>query len=138
MDSLVQELIDNGISKATQATYKSGWYQYTKFCTHHSHPPLPLSEHVVCQFAALMSQSVSWKTIRVYVSALRYFQIRAGLPDPSFSAFPRLSYILKGIHRKKPDHLQKHRLLITLHILKQLHGVWSVSFFQQCHALGSM
>ena len=74
-----------------------------------------------------MSQSVSWKTIRVYVSALRYFQIRAGLPDPSFSAFPRLSYILKGIHGKKPDHLQKHRLPITLHILKQLHGVWSES-----------
>lgn len=72
-----------------------------------------------------MSQSVSWKTIRVYISALRFFQIRAGLPDPSFSSFPRLTYILKGIHRNNPDHQQKRRLPITLIMLKQLHEVWS-------------
>ena len=73
-----------------------------------------------------MSKSVSWKTIRVYISALRFFQIRAGLPDPSLASFPRLTYILKGIHRSKPDHHQRHRLPITLNILKQLHEVWSV------------
>lgn len=61
----------------------------------------------------------------MYISALRFFQIRAGLPDPAFSSFPRLTYILKGIHRSKPDHQRKHRLPITLHTLKQLHEVWS-------------
>lgn len=72
-----------------------------------------------------MSQKVGWGTIRSYLSALRFFQIRAGLPDPSLADSPRLSYVLKGIHRSKPDHCRQRRLPITLNILQRLHGVWS-------------
>lgn len=73
-----------------------------------------------------MSQSVTWKTIRIYLSALRFSQIRAGLNDPSLSSFPRLTYILKGIHRGTPDHLRKERLPITMDLLIALHRVWSI------------
>jgi len=117
--------LDAGIFRATYAVYKSGWHQYSCFCSQWNHPPLPLSEHTLCQFAALMAQSVGWGTIRSYLSALRYFQIRAGLPDPSLAAFPRLTYVLKGIHRTKPDGSCRHRLPITLPILLQLHKIWS-------------
>ena len=86
MDILVQGLLDQGIARSTQAVYRSGWKRYSKFCQEHSQPPLPLSEHTLCQFAAVMSQEVTWKTIRIYLSALCFFQIRAGLPDPSLSS----------------------------------------------------
>lgn len=125
VDAAVQNLLDEGISRSTQSVYRSGWRQYIKFCTEHSHPPLPLSEHTLCQFAAVMSQSVSWGTIRSYLSGLRFFQIRAGLPDPSFTSYPRLNYVLKGIHRLHPEHQRRHRLPITLHLLGALHRVWS-------------
>ena len=59
------------------------------------------------------------------ICALRFFQIRARLPNPPLSSFFRLSYLLKGIHRAKPDHCQRHRLPITMDILKKLHKVWS-------------
>ena len=72
-----------------------------------------------------MSRTVTWGTIRVYLSALRFFQIRVGLPDPSLSAFPRLTYVLKGIHRVNPEHQRRLRLPITMHMLLALHGVWS-------------
>lgn len=72
-----------------------------------------------------MSQTVSWGTIRTYLSALRFFQIRAGLPDPSLSPTPRLTYVLKGIHKLSPVHQQKHRLPITMHMLRELHRIWS-------------
>ena len=72
-----------------------------------------------------MSRTVTWGTIRTYMSALRCFQIRAGLHDPALSSFPRLTYVLKGIHRITPDHQQKHRLPITMHMLIALHRVWS-------------
>ena len=72
-----------------------------------------------------MSQSVTWGTIKSYLSALRFFQIRAGGPDPSLSTFPRLCYVLKGIHKANPDHKRKQRLPITLSVLLQLHSVWS-------------
>ena len=72
-----------------------------------------------------MSQSVTWGTIRTYLSGLRFHQIRSGLPDPALSTFPRLTYVLKGIHRQHPDRHQKHRLPITMPILLELHRVWS-------------
>jgi hypothetical protein len=105
--------------------YRSGWRQYIRFCQAHRYSPLPLSEHTLCQFAAVMSQTVTWKTIRIYLSALRFFQIRAGLPDPSLSSFPRLTYVLRGIHRLTPDRQRRHRLPITMHLLRALHRIWS-------------
>ena len=48
-----------------------------------------------------------------------------GLPDPSFSSFPRLSYLLKGIRRSIPSSPRAKRLPITPDILKTMHMVWS-------------
>ena len=61
----------------------------------------------------------------VYISALRYYNIRAGHPNPSPDSYPRLTYILKGIHRDNPEHQSKHRLPVTMDILRHLHRVWS-------------
>ena len=80
VDKLVQELLDKGIAKSTWAVYQSGWQQYLKFCRECNQSPLPLSKQHVCQFAAVLSKSVTWKTIRIYLIALRFFQIRVGLP----------------------------------------------------------
>ena len=72
-----------------------------------------------------MSQSVTWRTIKIYLSALHFAQIRAGMPDPSLTSFPRLTYVLKEIHRRNPDNCQKKRLPITINLLLKLHEVWS-------------
>ena len=63
------------------------------------------------------------------------FQIQAGLPDPSLAAFPRLTYVLKGIHRTTPEHRRKHRLPITLHILRAIQGVWSTPPISYNHVM---
>ena len=73
-----------------------------------------------------MSQSITGGTVRIYLSPLRYFQIRAGLPDPSLSSFPRLTYVLKGIYRQSRGQPKIHRLPITVSILRELHNVWSI------------
>ena len=73
----------------------------------------------------MMSRTVTWGTIKSYLSALRFFQIRSGLPDPSLSPTPRLTYVLKGIHKLTPEHQRKHRLPITMHMLRELHRLWS-------------
>lgn len=74
-----------------------------------------------------MSESVNWGTIRSYLSALRFYQISAGLPDPSLTNFPRLPYVLKGVHKKKPDHTRPRRLPITPDLLRKMYAVWSRS-----------
>lgn len=96
-----------------------------RFCSQFGILPLPLHEEPLCRFVARLSESVSWGTIRSYLSALRFYQIAAGLPDPAIASLPRLSYILKGIRKSTPEHVRTKRLPITPHILRRLHGVWS-------------
>ena len=81
VNQLVQDFLDQGIAKSTKAVYQSGWQQYPQFCSKHHRPSLPLHESTLSQFAVVMAQTVSRGTIRVYLSALRFFQIRAGLSD---------------------------------------------------------
>ena len=63
------------------------------------------------------------------LSALRFFQIRAGLQDPSLSSFPRLTYVLKGIHRSLQPKAS------TTHNYRKLHKVWSVPPIPYDHAM---
>ena len=118
-------LFNLGISAATQAVYQSGWWQYARFCSKFNLAPLPLIEHTLCLFAASLSESVGWGTIRSYLSALRFYQISSGLPDPSTSSFPRLTYLLKGIRKMTPGHSRTKRLPITPDLLRKLHTIWS-------------
>ena len=99
--------------------------RYSRFCANFDLSPLPLIEHTLCQFVAFLSDSVGWGTIRSYLSALRFYQISSGLPDPSSSSFPRLSYVLKGIRKLAPGHSRARRLPITPDLLRKLHAVWS-------------
>lgn len=68
---------------------------------------------------------MSWGTIRSYLSAVRYYQISAGLPDPALTSFPKLPYILKGIRKSTPDCARGKRLPITPDILRKIYTVWA-------------
>ena len=87
--------------------------------------PLPVTEHSQTAFAAYLSQSVSTKTLRSYLCALRFYQIRAGLPDPTRTASPRLPYVLKGIQRTSPGRHQAQRLPVTPELLLRIYTLWS-------------
>ena len=87
--------------------------------------PLPLTEHSQTAFAAYLSQAVSTKTIHTYLFALRFYQIQAGLPDPTITTPPKLAYILKGIQRTSPSRHQALRLPVTPELLLQIHTLWS-------------
>ena len=87
--------------------------------------PLPVTEHSQTAFAAYLSQSVNTKTIRAYLCALRFYQIRAGLPDPTRIASPRLPYILKGIQRTSPGRHRAQRLPVTPELLLRIYTLWS-------------
>ena len=103
LGSLIQSYFDNGIARSTKAVYSTGWKKYVQFCTTVGVPPLPITEYSQTLFIAHLSLSVQWKTIRSYLSAIRFFQIRAGLPDPNSTPTPQIPYILKGIHKLNPD-----------------------------------
>ena len=105
--------------------YATGWRKYVQFCTSLGVPPLPITEFSQTHFSAHLSLSVQWKTIRSYLSAIRFFQIRAGLPDPKSTPAPKIPYILKGIHKLNPDCARPKREPITPLILRSIHALWS-------------
>ena len=96
------------------------------FCSDFRLPLLPLREDILCRFVALLSsESLCHRTIVSYLSACRYFQILSGLPDPSLSALPRLSYVLRGVRRSLPSLQRACRLPITPELLCAVQRLWS-------------
>ena len=91
----------------------------------HGLHPLPITEYHQSTFAAHLSLSVNRGTIRSYLSAIRFVQIRMGLPDPTLPPSPRLPYVLKGIRNLAPEHSRLQRLPITPGLLRSIRSLWS-------------
>lgn len=88
--------------------------------------PFPIHEHTLCRFVSHLSlSSLSYQTIRSYLSAIRYLQISQGMSDPSLSNFCQLEYVLKGIRRSGAAIPKRHRLPITPELLRSIHRTWS-------------
>lgn len=87
---------------------------------------LPLSEQVLCWFVAkLGSESLSYQTIKCYLSAVRHYSIMAGHGDPfSPGAFPVLQYVLRGV-RRAPRPPKQPCLPITPQILRHIKSQWA-------------
>jgi len=68
---------------------------------------------------------MTYQSIRSYLSAVRHWQIMNGLPDPAWSSFPRLDYVLKGIRRSNVGTPRPRRLPITPTLLRRIHQEWS-------------
>ena len=125
LDTLVQHYFDQGLANTTKAVYKTGWSHYVHFCKAYNLHPLPVTEYHQATFAAHLSLTVSWGTIRSYLSAIRFVQIRTGLPDPTLPPSPRLPYVLKGIRKQSPQHVRLQRMPITPSLLYNIHSLWS-------------
>ena len=109
-------------------TYKAGINLYIRFCTKYSIVPLPLSESVLCKFVtSLADHPLQHRSIKTYLSGLRYFQIKEGQGDPFQSHMPWLHYVLRGVKRVQAQSgsSARVRLPITPDSLRKLKGVWS-------------
>ena len=49
----------------------------------------------------LAQQDLKQRTIKSYLSRLRFMQIREGLGNPGLPNMPQLEYVLNGIKRKQ-------------------------------------
>ena len=128
LDGTVQSLLTAGIAPSTAAAYRSGVTRFLAFCRLGELTPFPLSESTLCRFVAyLFDHNLSSSSIRLYLSALRFFQILQGLGDPSLSAFVRLHYVLRGISRAQPRCSRPVRLPITIDVLESLFQVWAAA-----------
>ena len=74
----------------------------------------------------LADEKLKHRTIKAYMSGIRFFQIRSGLLDPFHgSHMPRLEYIMKGVKQVEAQSGGKPRLRlpITPPLLRLMRGV---------------
>ena len=119
-----------GIAVSTQRTYKSGKNRYIDFCEKASVTPLPVREKHLCSFVAhLANEGLKFRTIKVYLSAIRHLQIEAGMSDPFKESMPRLEYVTKGIkkHEVEKGVRERPRLPITPLLLLKMKAAWEAS-----------
>ena len=141
-DITVCSLLSHGIAQSIAATYEMGKRHYMNFCLQFHISSLPLSEETLCHFVVFLSlKSLTYQTIKLYLSAVCHLQIINRLPDPSLSSFPRLGYVLQGIHRTGITR-QSHRscLPITPELLHVICQVWLAhppDFTRSCCGLHS-
>ena len=77
---------------------------------------------------ALFTQGIATNTpssIQLYLSALCFFQIWGGGPDPSLADFLQLHYVVRAVQCFNPIHCRPSRLPITPAILRHLYNAWS-------------
>ena len=92
--------------------------------------PLPLYEFVLSKFVThLADESLQYRSIKMYLSGLRYFQISAGLGDTYHGHMSALDYVLKGVKQvwAMSSNGPRERVPISLTILCKIQRVWSVS-----------
>ena len=101
LESTVSGYLAQAIAPSTLQTYQSGQRQFVHFCAEAGLQPLPLSENSLCLFVAHLGfQGLIPQTIKVYLSAIRFFHIMASHGDP-FTPMerPHLQYVVRGIKR---------------------------------------
>ncbi len=80
----------------------------------------------LCRFVAwLHARGLALSSMRQYLSAIRFYQIASGGPDPSLPEMPQLHYLLAATRRLQPSLTRPSRLPITPEILLHLFGQWS-------------
>ena len=99
--------------------------RFHSFCTTYNVlNPFPLSEQLLCTFAAFLAdQGLAPQTIKSYLAAVRNMQITLGFPDPrEKSSLPLLKRVQAGISRLRmlKGSPPRIRLPITVHILNKI------------------
>jgi len=125
VDRSVEHYFSAGLTSSSLKTYQVGQKQYLSFCEEAQTPPLPVSETILCHFAAaLASKNIAHSTIKVYLSATRQLQIEKGLPDPKMQNMAKLSQVLRGVRATQAGKSTTVRLPITPQILERIKEAW--------------
>ncbi len=88
---------------------------------------MPGTERTLTYFVAhLVKEGLRLRTIKVYLSAVRFWHIAEGREDPFQSRMERLQYMLQGVKREEASRgcSPRVRLPITPAILRKLKAVW--------------
>ena len=121
-----QHFFNHGLAANTRNTYTIGHHRFTIFCKAIKANTLPVTEATLSLFITqLATEHISYKTIKVYLSAVRHMHVAAGMYSQfSQQLTPHLQLTLKGIQRSQAissSQPPRQHLLITLQLLQSIY-----------------
>ena len=111
-------LQSQAIADSTSRSYQAGIRRYSTFCASMKWQTFPATETTLRFFAAYLADQVSFKTIKLYLTGIRFAHIENSLPDP-FQEAPLLHLLLRGIKRSV-GLSSRQRLPITMTLLRHI------------------
>ncbi len=89
------------MEESTQRVDGSGQRRYISFCAAGGLVAVPATETTLVYFVAQLAKDglKQHRTMKVYLSAVRYPHIMEGAPDPFQTPLCRLQYTLQGVKR---------------------------------------
>ena len=104
MASSFQRYFQQGLAPSTLRTYNAAMKLLYAFCTKFNVvSPFPVSEHLMCCFAAFLAdEGLALQAGKGYLAAVRSMQFSLGLPDlRDQSSLPMLKRVQAGIQRAR-------------------------------------
>lgn len=111
-------LQSQAIAPSTRRVYNTAISRFICFCTSRQRSPLPATEDLLRLFSASLTSNLAYKSIKLYLAAVRFYHVENGFHDP-FTNAPQLQLLLKGIKRTLGNHTH-HRFPVTMAVLRQL------------------
>ena len=110
------------LAPSTRHSYNIGIKKFKMFCENFNFMIFPLNEEVFCLFATNLAESVSFKTLKLCLSAVKVQNIEFGFID-FMSKMTQLQLTLRGIKRTLGAHGSRKPslpiLIVTMRLLKQ-------------------
>ena len=102
LDRFADRLLAKSLAESTQRSYRSGQNRFLTFCRRVNVRAVPASETLLCRFVAYVArEKLKHRTIKVYLSAIRFLHIVEGAGDPFKVPLTRLEYTLKELNGVK-------------------------------------
>jgi hypothetical protein len=134
------QLLHAGLAPSTRHTYGKTWRKFVEFsdiCGLDT--SLPVIEDNLCLFAAHLSRTNAYKSVKGALAAIRSFHTDNGFLLQT-SSMMRLMRICDGIRRSKGEVSERPRLPITVDILNRMAAVldWSIAEDVLLYAISSV
>ena len=117
LEGLLSHYQSLGVAASTRQTYQAGIRAFQQFCYQFAIPSIPASPLTLRYFCCSIAQTVSYKTVKVYLAGIRLEHLERGFQDPTNDEL--LHLLCKGIKRSQGT-ARRTRLPITINILRTL------------------
>ena len=121
LDQQITALKAQAYAPNTTQSYNCHRKTYLRFCQAMGYPAVPATRGTICRYAAFLSRTLKFNSIKQYLNIIRIFHLEWDLPNP-LQDF-NLQLVLRGTRRTLGDTVCQKSPITPLHLHKIFHSL---------------